>query len=291
MVSRFASWGPLAALVLLLASHAVAVTNADERDSSRRIVTVAGAVTEIVYALGAGGDVVAVDTTSTYPVAATELPKVGYLRRLGAEGVLSLEPTLLLAGGDAGPPYVLDQIRSAGVRVESIDAAHSLDGLKTKVRRLGELLDRRHQADELIADIEREMQQNAAIVAQVNERTAVFLISPPGVGSPMAAGRGTAADAMIRISGGHNPLSEFDGYKPVSTEALLAARPSTIIVSTGASGVSANLRRLLDQVRATDAAGTTPVRIVEVDSYTLGFGPRTASAVRTFAMAISGDGG
>jgi iron complex transport system substrate-binding protein len=80
-----------------------------------RIVAVGGDVTEILYALGADALIVATDTTSLYPSAALQTPKVGYLRSLAAEGILSLEPTLVIAAGGAGPPETLAQLRDAGV--------------------------------------------------------------------------------------------------------------------------------------------------------------------------------
>ncbi|MBL4906118.1 MAG: ABC transporter substrate-binding protein, partial [Sneathiella sp.] len=61
-----------------------------------RIVSVGGALTEMLYALGESARIVGADTTSYYPLAAKELPKVGYQRNLSAEGILSLKPDLLL---------------------------------------------------------------------------------------------------------------------------------------------------------------------------------------------------
>ena len=82
-----------------------------------RVVVLGGDLTEIAFALEAGGRLVAADDTSLWPPEAGVLPKVGYLRRLSAEGILSLAPDLVLASAEAGPPAVLDQLRSAGVVV------------------------------------------------------------------------------------------------------------------------------------------------------------------------------
>ena len=89
-------------------------------DPARRIVSVGGALTETLYALGAMADLVGVDTTSLYPEAARRLPSVGYARSLSAEGVLSLRPTLIVASEDAGPPAVLrQQVTSKGGTTEA----------------------------------------------------------------------------------------------------------------------------------------------------------------------------
>lgn len=79
------------------------------------VVSVGGAVTEIVFALGVEDRLVAVDSTSQYPEPVQYLPNVGYLRQLAAEPILALNPSLVLALSEAGPPHALALIRQAGV--------------------------------------------------------------------------------------------------------------------------------------------------------------------------------
>ena len=76
-------------------------------DPASRVVSIGGAVTEIVYALGEEARLVARDTTSNYPPEATALPDVGYIRRLSPEGVMSVRPDLILSEEGAGPPEAL----------------------------------------------------------------------------------------------------------------------------------------------------------------------------------------
>eukprot|EP01136_Pigoraptor_vietnamica_P034580 Opistho-1_new@98715 len=73
-----------------------------------RLVTVSGAITEVVFALGAESMLVGSDTTSVWPEAALRTPKVGYMRQLSAEGLLSLRPSAVIATHEAGPPLVFD---------------------------------------------------------------------------------------------------------------------------------------------------------------------------------------
>ena len=106
---------------------------------ARRIVSVGGALTEIVYALEAQGELVGVDTTSLYPVVAQQLPQVGYARTLSAEGVLSLAPTQLIATEEAGPQAVLRQVRDAGVPegARTVECACGSGGITLPLRRMG----------------------------------------------------------------------------------------------------------------------------------------------------------
>jgi iron complex transport system substrate-binding protein len=85
------------------------------RDNSR-IVSIGGAITEILYALGLDHRVVAIDSTSFYPPQALrEKPNVGYMRALSPEGVLGLNPSLILATEDAGPKETITVLRAAGI--------------------------------------------------------------------------------------------------------------------------------------------------------------------------------
>ncbi len=137
----------LAASTVLLASRAAFAATAPQR-----IVTVGGAMTEIVFALGEGEHVVAVDTTSLYPWrAVAPLPKVGYLRQLSTEGLLSTKPDLILADVDAGPKDVLDQLQSMGAPGRAFHAPHTADSVIPKIRFVGEAIGRKAEAEMIVA--------------------------------------------------------------------------------------------------------------------------------------------
>ncbi|MCX2959272.1 MAG: ABC transporter substrate-binding protein, partial [Serratia symbiotica] len=84
------------------------------------MISIGGDVTEIVFALGAGDEVIARDSTSLQPKAVKKLPDIGYMRQLNAEGILSLKPTLVLTTELAQPALVLTQLSESGVKVVSV---------------------------------------------------------------------------------------------------------------------------------------------------------------------------
>ena len=99
-----------------------------------RIVAIGGAVTEILYALGLEDQVAAVDVTSLYPPRAmAEKPSVGYMRALSAEGVLSVNPSLIIAVEGSGPPEVLDVLEAASVPFVLVPEAKDGDGVIRKI--------------------------------------------------------------------------------------------------------------------------------------------------------------
>jgi iron complex transport system substrate-binding protein len=269
----------LAAAALLAASGPAAATE--------RIVSTSGAITEIVHALGAGDRLVAVDTTSLYPHSVLSLPKVGYMRALSSEGILSMRPSLVLLAAEAGPPQVVDQLREAGVRTATIEERHDAEGVGAKIRQVAAALAVPEQGEQLARSVTNTFMAIARIVATVQHRPRVLFVMSVGRGAPMAAGQGTAADAVIRLAGGENAVRGYTGYKPLSAEAAINAAPEIVLamaqtVEQG-GGPAAFIAQL--QLGATPAGRDN--RLVALDgTYLLGFGPRAPMAVAELARAL-----
>lgn len=244
-----------------------------------RIVALGGDVTATIYALGAQHELVGVDSTSTWPAAARRLPDVGYVRQLDAEGVLALHPTLIIATHDAGPPNVIAQLHSAGVRIATLPVTRTPAAVAAKVRAIGHLLGRDAAAATLAARIERDYATLATrVVAMRAHPRVVFLLSFGG-GSPLAAGRGTAADAVIALAGGRNVVQGYSGYKPVSAEALVALAPQAIVVMREHGSDAQTIAAVLKLPGVAQTPAGMARRVIPVDGEALlGFGPRSAQA-------------
>lgn len=264
-------------------SHAAAGAEA-RRAGLPRLITVGGGITEVVYALGAQDQLVGTDTTSLYPAAAQATPKVGYMRQLSAEGLLALRPDALIAGTDAGPPVVLDQLRSAGVRVELVNADHSWGEVGRKVAAVGRASGREAAARELQARLDARWQAVSARVqaARGTGPRVLFVLSHSG--SPMVSGEQTAADALIRFIGARNPLAGFKGYRPMTAEAMAQAAPDVILTTTqGLEAIGGEAKfwqrpelALTPAFQRRASAGA----LVHLDALELlGFGPRLPDVV------------
>ena len=257
------------------------------RSETPRVVSVGGAVTEIVYALGLSDRIVAVDSTSLFPEEAKQKPNVGYMRRLAPEPILALEPTLLLAVEDAGPSSVFDQIREAGVPVALVPDEPSPAGVLDKIARVASVLGAAEKGKALASQLKAELASLAAVVAGIPQRPRVLFLLSIGRGAPLAAGRDTAAAAIVALAGGVNAVDAYDGYKPLSPEAAVAAAPDVLLVT-------ARSLRLLggrDGVLGIPEIALTPAgqegRVIALDGLLLlGFGPRTGEAVRLLARAL-----
>ena len=248
-----------------------------------RIVSVSGATTEIVYALGAEKQLVGTDTTSLFPLAALQTPKVGYMRQLSAEGLLSLKPDAVIGTTEAGPSVVMDQIRGAGVKVELVEADHSWAEVQRKVAAVGRATARMSQAAALQARLDAQWAEVLASVARKTGRKprAIFILSHSA--SPQVAGVQTAAHAMLGFAGLANALVSsggFNGYRPMTSEALVAAAPDVIVTTTQGIEASGGV----DKFWSRPGLELTPAyqrrSLIALDAlYLIGFGPRLPQAV------------
>jgi iron complex transport system substrate-binding protein len=263
--------------------------------ADRRIVSVGGALTEMLFALGAESELVGVDTTSLFPAAAQRLPRVGYARSLSAEGLLSLRPTLVLAGAEAGPPTVLRQLEAARVPLAQVEIGHSVAGLLAALARVGALAGRTEAAAALSARLRADLDHAAARLAALRaggEAPRVLFVLSHAMNQVRISGRGTAAHAMIEAAGARNAFAEVQGYKPLTPEAAIAAAPEVILATdqglAAAGGVDGLLRA--PGLAATPAGRAR--RVVAQDALLLlGWGPRLPQALVALAEALHGSGG
>lgn len=272
-----------ALLTLTLAGHADAAP-------AERIVSIGGAVTEILYAIGAEDRIVGSDTTSIYPPAAAQTPKVGYMRALSAEGILSLKPDLVILTDEAGPPPVLQQLRAVGVDMLVLPAARSVNDVQTNVTEIAGRLGQETAGRAVNAKIEDAGQELSRRVAAMNGAPRVMFILNHGGGSPMVSGTGTAADAIIGLAGGRNAVQGYEGYKPLTPEAAVRLKPDFILVTSSGLENAGGLEGFLNipGIGLTEAARSR--RIIAMDAlYLLGFGPRTAEAASTLQRQLAAE--
>jgi len=245
--------------------------------AATRIVSLGGDVTETIYAIHAQDQLAGIDSTSTWPAAAHALPDVGYVRQLSAEGVLALRPDLILATHDAGPPAAMEQIRGAGIRIETLPASRSPADIEAKIRQIGKITGHTKEADALAADVAARFAALAkAVAAMPHHPRAVYLMSA-GQGSPMAAGSDTAADRAITLAGGINAAADVPGYKAVSPEALVGMHPDVILLMKEQEATAGGIDGVLRMPGVADTPAGKARRIYFVEGQALlGFGPRTA---------------
>ena len=269
---------------LLLAAAAamalIAGPSAQAKEPSR-ILSLGGAVTEILYDLGAADRIVAVDTTSQFPPEALKAHKnVGYFRALSTEGVLSVAPDIIIASDKAGPPEVVRALKASGIDYFEVNDDSTPEALTNRVRAIAGKIGRGVAGDSLVARIEKDFADLAEARGRLSQNpTVLFVLSVQG-GRAIVGGVDTSADVMLRLAGAKNAASSLKGFKPVSEESIIAMDPEVILAMRRSSVPNAREEVLNVPGIAATRAGRDQ-RLIEVDGlYILGFGPRAPEAAR-----------
>jgi iron complex transport system substrate-binding protein len=275
------------------AAIAAGITVHDARDRDvtiadpARIVSIGGAITEILYALGFEDRLAGVDSTSLYPATALrDKPNVGYMRQLSAEGVLGLNPSLVLAVQGTGPKETMDVLEAAKVPLVLVPETFSEQGLIEKIRLVGHAMGADKRAECLTAAVTDDLTQLRELRAKVTKPVRVMFVMSLLNGRAMAAGQKTAANEIIALAGGINAIDGYDGYKIINDEAIIAAKPDVVLsIQRGKDSVDA------ETVYVHPAFALTPVAankaFISMEGlYLLGFGPRTAAAARDLSIKL-----
>ena len=267
----------------------------------KRLVCVGGSLTEIIYALNLQEHLIAIDTTSTYPMASKKLPSVGYARALSLEGVLSMRPQLLLVTEDAGPPQVLRQISHAGVQVKVLKADHRYEGLIDRIRAIGFLLGAEGQAERLIKEINHEWQRyqqdmsHGMIVKNENlnkkevpsqQLKAMFIMahSPQQI---MVAGHSTSAHAIMNYLHLDNAFKTVQGYKPLTPESVIAGKANIILLTDQGLQAQGGMQGILRLPGVIQIPAARHRQIYSREAnHLLGFGPRLPSMLHSLAKEM-----
>lgn len=271
------------AVCLLLHSAAATAFSAQAGDLGtdaaviERVISAGGSISEWLVAVGAEQQLVGVDTTSLHPQSLQALPSVGYQRQLAAEGVLTLQPQVLFGSDEMGPPPVLQQLRSAGVQIETLPVDANMVAVSQTVRRIGAVLARPEQAEQALSAFKQgiwQQQQKLALIDGAAPR--VLLVFSVGHGNPLTAGTNTVGDWLIKQAGGEN-LAVHAGFKALSSESMLALNPQVIIVADRHNQGLAALESILSHAAALQYSDAVKnKRIVALDPTLLvgGLGPR-----------------
>lgn len=247
--------------------------------ANERIVSAGGSITEIIYALGSGDDIVGIDQTSSYPPEVEKLPKIGYWKLLNVEGILSLNPTLFITWRDAEPKNIFEQVSRAKVDVLALQRVPGTPALLYEnIEKIGAKLNKVEQAKQLITQIDQHITHIQQQIAKQPKKTKVLFLLSMG-GSNMIAGKESVADAIITIAGGEN-IATHAHYKTYSAESLIMADPEVLVLTTQSVEFLGGRDQLSKIPGLTHTSAWKNNRIVTIDqAYLLGLGPRVTQAI------------
>lgn len=266
-------------LLILLAFYSLPVPAAD---GPQRIITLSGALTEVVDALGFGKNIVAVDVTSEFPAYVQQLPKVSRNRSLSVEGLMAYRPDIVLAPEGDVPKSIQSQLKAAGIKLVNIKQEFSVKGTVKFIQAVAAALQVPEKGRALALQTEKDINAELEKIRQAKRKTpGVLFIYARGAGAMSVAGKGSNMDALIQLAGGKNVVQEFSDYKPYSTEALIKANPDVILLfDFGLSSLGGkNALLKMPGIMATHAGKNKC--IIEMDGPLLvNFSVRLATAIR-----------
>jgi iron complex transport system substrate-binding protein len=253
---------------------------------AQRIITAGSALTETVCALGDCDKIIASDRTSLYPAHIQQLPSIGYRGGINAEGILSLKPTLIIAEKDYVEDAVLQQLTASGVKLVIIDRKYTFNDTKKFIAQIATALNRDAEGKKLIAKIEGELAEANAMLKKTTSVPKVLSVYNRGTATISVAGKNTFGE-ILSYAGATSAVNNIEGYKPLNTEALIAANPDYLLmVSMGLESLGGIDGALKIPGVAQTTAGKKK-QIVSIESLKLtNFGPRFGEAVKELVVLI-----
>jgi len=245
--------------------------------AQQRIVSLNGNVSEILCALGLEAQIVGVDVTSTYPVTLQAKPKVGHNRNISAEGILSLQPTLVLGVDNQLNPALIQQLQTVKMRTEIFKQDLSIAGVRTLLDQVASATGSTAKAAAVRQQFDRDM---AALPATRSGKKVLFIYAR-GAGTLMVSGTGTAIDKVIQLAGAKNAVTEFADFKPLTAESLVAADPDLILLFDSGLKSIGGIEGLLKVPGVAQTSAGRNKKIISMDGELLsGFGLRLPQAIR-----------
>ncbi len=252
-----------------------AVADTVVKNENLKIVSLNGAVTEIVAALGHEKDIVGVDVTSTYPeTVKTTAKDLGHVRTISIESVMALQPSLIIGTEKDMSPELLGKIKGSGVNAQLFNQDFSVEGTKKLIADVAGVLnhaDYKALQDKIDADLKN--------VKPLAKAPKVLFIYARGAGTLMVAGKNTPVEKVIALAGGQNAITEFEDFKPLTPEALIKGNPDVILMFDSGLGSLGGPQGVL-KIQGVDKtnAGKNK-KIISMDGGLLsGFGPRVGEA-------------
>lgn len=254
-------------------------------NKGQRIVCLSKHLTEMLFALGKGSQIVAVDLSSTFPDSAKLLKTVGYHRALSPEAIIAMAPDLVIHSNDIGPENVLPQITKAGLNVKAFGGANTPDSAKLLLKELGVYFGVEEKADSISNAMDLSMQRAADSLKTMNIKdTPNVMVIHFGRANNIyfvMSGRKGVADKMIKAAGGKVTSYDAKGARQISAEAVATANPDIIIATDYGFDKMGSMEKFITDVPGVSLtnAGKNK-RIVRFEEHDLiYFGPRTGDNI------------
>ncbi|AJH13264.1 heme/hemin ABC transporter substrate-binding protein [Myroides profundi] len=249
-----------------------------------RIISLNGAITETLVALGEKENIIAVDVTSTYPEdIKTTAQDLGHTSKISIESIMALKPTIIYATEKDLNDDFKSQLEKTKIRLEVIKQEFSLEGTKTLIKTVAQSLNNENYQP-LLDKIDQDLQG----LPSFENKPKVLFIYARGAATLLVAGDKTPVNSIVKIAGAQNAVTEFEDFKPLTPESLLNSNPDYILMFTtglqSMGGIDGVLK--IDGINKTNAGKNK--KVIAMDGLLLsGFGPRVGQAAKELNQLLS----
>lgn len=256
-------------------------------EPAQKVVSLAPSNTEILFAIGAGEQVIGRDEFSDYPPQAADLPSVGGgFGDYNLEAILDLEPDLVLAA-EINTPEQVKALEDLGLTVFLLSNPISLDEMYENLLTVAELTAHISEAEDLVDTLRSRVSKIESSIESAEDQPTVFYeLDATDPSAPWTAGSGTFIDTLITMAGGENIAADMEGqYLQISIEALLIRDPLVILLGDAAYGITPE--SLLDRTGWNNISAVVNDRIYTFDDNLVSRpGPRLVDGLEQLASLL-----
>ena len=257
--------------------------------SIERIVSLAPSNTEMLFAIGAGSQVVGRDEVSDYPASASEVASIGStFGELNTEAILALEPDLVLAA-DITAPEQIQSLEALGLTTFVVPNPTDFDGLYDNLLTIGEITGHLDEAADVANELRSRMEAVASLTADVEPTTVFYEIDGSDPNAPWTTGSSTFQDLLIELAGGANVAAGIQGWGQIDLEELVIQDPEVIVYATGTFIVTTS-QSLSERPGWGGIAAVQSGRVFSIDTNWIDRpGPRLINGLEAMARALHPD--
>lgn len=272
-------------LLLGIATSCNKTSSSESEKTDQKIVSLNGAISETIAALGGESQLVGVDVTSTYPESIKATAQdLGHIRSITLEPIVALQPTLVIAAEKDFSPELQTKLKEAGIELKLIKQDYSVDGAKNLIKEVAGVLGK-EDTKTLTDKIDTDLGQ----VEKFETAPKVLFIYARGAGTLMVAGEKTPFESVVKLAGGQNAVTGFEDFKPLTAEALVQGNPDVILLFDSGLGSLGGIDGLLAIPGVSQTNAGKNKAIVALDGGLISnFGPRTGEAALALNKALAG---
>lgn len=278
-------------VVLLVVTSCERFSKEDKKqETTTRIVCIAKQYNEIICALGAQKDLVAVDVSSTYPAELKELPTVGYHRALSLEAILASKPTIVIEDDNIGPETVVDQLKKLKVPMKQFGKyEQTIAGTDSLIHEMGCYFKREKAADSICITLKNEFDEAIKKTNAFTKKTRVLVIHYGQASNVyLVMTKNSTGGKMIEWAGGEIAIDEEKGMKHLSPELVAAANPDVILITDfGYDKLGGSYDKIGELPGVSSTKAYKDKKIYRIEEHDLVYlGPRTGKNIQLIQKLI-----